>query len=167
MLFTLTFVALAASVFYASASFVARQTFPGMSPNAFFIITYTQIVLVACAVPCLENADLGSCSAQYNVCLCSNRAFVNSTTICIEGACTGADLTNAELLARDICQSVARFCPILLCFVIDEQVTGRADWRMSMTLYNVSTVRLSVNKVNRRLNNSLSAFCFCGRFGGL
>src|ERR1700683_1059831 len=70
MRFTSTFVALGAFVAVA-ASLIARQSdfqshFPGTSLyNSSFVTIYTPLVLlVDCAIPCLKNADLGSCSAE-------------------------------------------------------------------------------------------------------
>ncbi|KIM82725.1 hypothetical protein PILCRDRAFT_820022 [Piloderma croceum F 1598] len=88
MRFTSTFITFIGAVCAASASFVPRQSFPN------------------CAIPCLQNADLGSCSAQDNVCLCNNQAFINSTTTCIENSCSPDDLASAEAEADAICESV-------------------------------------------------------------
>jgi len=88
MHFLSTFITFIGVVYAASASFVPRQFFPD------------------CAIPCLQNADLGSCGAQDNVCLCNNQAFINSTTTCIENSCSADDVASAEAEADAICESV-------------------------------------------------------------
>ena len=70
-----------------------------------------------CAISCLQNADLGSCSATDNVCLCNNQPFIDSTTACIENACSGDDLANAEAFAVAICESVVRRFPYIPCMM--------------------------------------------------
>ncbi|KZP30860.1 hypothetical protein FIBSPDRAFT_777106, partial [Athelia psychrophila] len=70
-----------------SASIYRRQSYP------------------ACAIPCIEDADLGTCASasDEDECLCNDSAFIASTTSCIEGACTGADLASAVALAQAAC----------------------------------------------------------------
>jgi len=74
--------------FPASASIVARQTAP------------------SCAVPCLNDANFGSCSKQDYTCLCNSQPFVTSVTNCVESSCSGSDLANAETAAEAICSAV-------------------------------------------------------------
>ncbi|KAH9947877.1 hypothetical protein B0H21DRAFT_736774 [Amylocystis lapponica] len=62
--------------------------------------------LPSCADPCIENADLGSCSASDDTCLCNSSAFVNSVTSCITSSCTGSDLAEAEQAAVALCAAV-------------------------------------------------------------
>ncbi|TBU44112.1 hypothetical protein BD309DRAFT_836884, partial [Dichomitus squalens] len=56
-----------------------------------------------CSQSCLANADFGSCDPLDDSCLCKSSSFVNSVTSCIEGACQGSDLTNAESAAQQLC----------------------------------------------------------------
>ena len=69
---------------------------------------YSFNFLEGCALPCVANANFGSCSHQDNACLCKSQAFINSTTTCIQGACQGQDLQNAEAYSQAICKSVVR-----------------------------------------------------------
>ncbi|KAF7985977.1 hypothetical protein HWV62_41276 [Athelia sp. TMB] len=86
MRFSTVLAALALSaVASASTGLYARQSYPD------------------CAIPCLEDADLGDCAATDNACLCADQAFVASTTACIAGACSGADLASADALAQELC----------------------------------------------------------------
>ncbi|KAJ3746623.1 hypothetical protein DFH05DRAFT_1486026 [Lentinula detonsa] len=70
------------------ASLISRQTFP------------------SCSQACLANADLGSCSADDDTCLCNTPAFISSTASCIADSCTGNDLTEANAAAQDLCLAV-------------------------------------------------------------
>ncbi|KAJ3800966.1 hypothetical protein GGU11DRAFT_741994 [Lentinula aff. detonsa] len=70
------------------ASLISRQTFP------------------SCSQSCLANADLGSCSADDDTCLCNTPAFISSTASCIADSCTGNDLTEANAAAQDLCLAV-------------------------------------------------------------
>ncbi|KAJ3764495.1 hypothetical protein EV361DRAFT_826413 [Lentinula raphanica] len=70
------------------ASLIARQTFP------------------TCSQSCLANADLGSCNADDDTCLCNTPAFISSTATCIADSCTGNDLTEANAAAQDLCLAV-------------------------------------------------------------
>ncbi|KAF8961424.1 hypothetical protein BDZ97DRAFT_1829218 [Flammula alnicola] len=67
-----------------------------------------QSTLPTCAVACTTSADLGGCVATDTHCLCTNPAFVSSTTTCIEAACTGADLQNALTFSQQLCLAVVR-----------------------------------------------------------
>ncbi|KAI0062583.1 hypothetical protein BV25DRAFT_1825595 [Artomyces pyxidatus] len=69
-----------------------------------------------CAIPCLTNADFGSCAQTDITCLCNSSAFITSTTVCIQGACTGTDLANAEAAARSECEAVVRVPSSFMCF---------------------------------------------------
>ncbi|KAF8153308.1 hypothetical protein B0H34DRAFT_723056 [Crassisporium funariophilum] len=60
-----------------------------------------------CATACLTSADLGGCQQSDTKCLCSNKAFVSSTTTCITTACTNAaDLQAALGFAQQLCAAV-------------------------------------------------------------
>ncbi|KAF9233042.1 hypothetical protein BU15DRAFT_54385, partial [Melanogaster broomeanus] len=59
-----------------------------------------------CAAPCLANADYGGCSPTDDSCLCTNEVFLNSTTTCIEAACSGSDLAEAEAFSQALCLAV-------------------------------------------------------------
>jgi len=59
-----------------------------------------------CGLTCLTNANLGGCASNDNKCLCSNPAFVSSTTQCIQSSCTGSDLQAAETFAQQTCLAV-------------------------------------------------------------
>jgi hypothetical protein len=106
MRFTLTFITFTGAVCAASASIVPRQFFPGNFLYTAALLCAHMILLVDCAIPCLQNADLGSCDPQDNVCLCNNQSFINSTTTCIENSCSADDLASAEAEADAICESV-------------------------------------------------------------
>ncbi|KAG9310172.1 hypothetical protein JVU11DRAFT_9795 [Chiua virens] len=62
--------------------------------------------LPSCAVPCMENADTGSCAPVDDSCLCKNQQFINSTASCIASSCTGSDLQNADAYAQQLCLAV-------------------------------------------------------------
>ncbi|KAF8237630.1 hypothetical protein L208DRAFT_1246381, partial [Tricholoma matsutake] len=61
-----------------------------------------------CAASCIANANLQGCAATNNTCLCTNQAFVNGTTTCIEASCTGSDLTNAIAASQTLCAAAVR-----------------------------------------------------------
>ncbi|KAF5325447.1 hypothetical protein D9619_010044 [Psilocybe cf. subviscida] len=65
-----------------------------------------QNTLPDCAIPCTMSADFGGCAPTDNHCLCTNQAFVSSTTTCVQKACTGTDLQNALAFSRDLCLKV-------------------------------------------------------------
>ncbi|KAF8893126.1 hypothetical protein BD779DRAFT_1508942 [Infundibulicybe gibba] len=65
-----------------------------------------QGTIPACAGPCLTTADLDGCALTDNACLCKSQKFVASSTTCIQGACKGDDLTNAEAAAVALCAAV-------------------------------------------------------------
>jgi hypothetical protein len=112
MRFTLTFVAAVGAFSAATASMVARQSLPCTSRHPSFVTIYIHLVLlIACAATCLANGDFGSCSQQDNACLCKSQAFVNSTTLCIQKACQGSDLADAEKYSQAVCAAVVSpFC---------------------------------------------------------
>ncbi|KIL66643.1 hypothetical protein M378DRAFT_160653 [Amanita muscaria Koide BX008] len=59
-----------------------------------------------CAIPCIENANLGGCVATDTACTCKNTQFVDSVTRCVYANCTGSDLTTAIQTAQKICAAV-------------------------------------------------------------
>ncbi|KDR76917.1 hypothetical protein GALMADRAFT_138956 [Galerina marginata CBS 339.88] len=66
-----------------------------------------QDTLPSCAVPCTTSADLGGCVVSDTHCLCTNPAFVGSTTTCIEKACTDPkDLASALAFSQGLCLKV-------------------------------------------------------------
>ncbi|KAJ4486832.1 hypothetical protein C8R41DRAFT_921215 [Lentinula lateritia] len=81
-------VSLLSAITSTRASLLPRQTFP------------------TCSQSCLANADLGSCSADDDTCLCNTPAFISSTATCIASSCTGDDLTEANAAAQDLCLAV-------------------------------------------------------------
>ncbi|KAL1948415.1 hypothetical protein VTO73DRAFT_12490 [Trametes versicolor] len=60
----------------------------------------------ACSLPCLQAADFGTCDPLDDACLCKSSDFINSTTTCIAGACSGNDLLQAEAAAQSACEAV-------------------------------------------------------------
>ena len=64
--------------------------------------------LLDCAAACLANANLNGCIQSDTHCLCTNQAFVSSTTGCITAACSGADLQNALSFSQALCAAVVR-----------------------------------------------------------
>ncbi|TBU24736.1 hypothetical protein BD311DRAFT_536598 [Dichomitus squalens] len=89
------FAVLALAAAASAASLHRRQSFPD------------------CSQSCLANADFGSCDPLDDSCLCKSSSFVNSVTSCIEGACQGSDLTNAESAAQQLCLAVVRLFLLL------------------------------------------------------
>ncbi|KAI0752869.1 hypothetical protein C8Q80DRAFT_481356 [Daedaleopsis nitida] len=69
-------------------------------------LTRRQDQFPACSTDCLTNADFGSCDPLDDGCLCNDPGFVNSVTSCIQTACQGSDLTNAEGAAQALCAAV-------------------------------------------------------------
>ncbi|KAI6145231.1 hypothetical protein BKA82DRAFT_4171290 [Pisolithus tinctorius] len=88
MRFAVALVALSAALSSMGAGLISRQSLP------------------SCAEPCITNANLDGCSATDDTCLCNSQTFVNSATSCIESACTGSDLQQAEQFAQSLCLSV-------------------------------------------------------------
>ncbi|EIM87111.1 uncharacterized protein STEHIDRAFT_120844 [Stereum hirsutum FP-91666 SS1] len=85
----LTVFVLASAVASASASrLFPRQSYP------------------SCALPCLASADFAGCDSSDLTCLCNSSTFVDSTTECIAGACSGDDLTQADNAAVSECEAV-------------------------------------------------------------
>ncbi|KAI0048646.1 hypothetical protein FA95DRAFT_1557721 [Auriscalpium vulgare] len=76
------------------------------SVSATNILQARQAAYPNCAIPCLTSADFGSCDQTDLTCLCNSSAFITSTTQCIQSACTGTDLSNAEAAARSECEAV-------------------------------------------------------------
>ncbi|KAG8896844.1 hypothetical protein FRC01_011601, partial [Tulasnella sp. 417] len=60
----------------------------------------------SCSLPCFTNAENGDCSAADNACLCTNNAFLRSTTDCNEASCSPEDLEATAVVARALCSSV-------------------------------------------------------------
>ena len=107
--FTLiAFAGLAASVSAAHLKLVARQ-YPSMYD---IIVRWTHDcshhLQLACADPCIANADLDGCFSDDNNCLCHSAAFVDSVTACIDTSCSGSDVATAEAVAQEICADVVR-----------------------------------------------------------
>ncbi|KZT00727.1 uncharacterized protein LAESUDRAFT_665566 [Laetiporus sulphureus 93-53] len=88
MRFTAILVALSGAFVAANAVILKRQSLP------------------TCADTCLTNANLDGCNASDDSCLCNDKTFVDSVTSCIESACTGSDLTEAEEYAQQLCLAV-------------------------------------------------------------
>ncbi|KAG9043484.1 hypothetical protein FS837_009494 [Tulasnella sp. UAMH 9824] len=88
MRFSTVIVALAASV--ASASFLVERQSSSFPP---------------CSIPCLTNAQTGSCSPTDNTCLCKSDDYLRSTTACIQNACSAADLATAATMAQTLCKA--------------------------------------------------------------
>ena len=57
---------------------------------------------------CLLAANTGTCDATDVVCLCHSDAFIQSTTQCFYGACTGDQLEQALAAGREGCAAVVR-----------------------------------------------------------
>lgn len=117
-------------------------------------------------MPCLENANFGNCAHQDNACLCASEPFVSSTTACIESACSGSDLTNAEQYSQDICKSVVRIFRFAVhlwhgadngsigcdthkfgnsyCYVT---IIGIGYWLFLLFRFRVSTLTIALNPV--------------------
>ncbi|KIO16740.1 hypothetical protein M407DRAFT_183030 [Tulasnella calospora MUT 4182] len=88
MRFSTVIVAIAASV--VSASFlVERQS--GSFP--------------ACGIPCLTNADVGTCAPTNNTCLCKSEVYLRVTTTCIKSSCSAADYATAADLGQQLCKA--------------------------------------------------------------
>ncbi|KIO16739.1 hypothetical protein M407DRAFT_85663, partial [Tulasnella calospora MUT 4182] len=66
-----------------------------------------------CGIPCLTNADAGTCSPTDNTCLCKSDAYLRSTTSCIQSSCSAADLATAAGLAQQLCKAAVRVLSLL------------------------------------------------------
>lgn len=63
-------------------------------------------ILLACAIQCTTNADLGGCQVTDYHCLCTNQSFVSSVTRCLYSSCSGDDLQRALTLSQQLCAKV-------------------------------------------------------------
>ncbi|KAG8950816.1 hypothetical protein FRC04_007048, partial [Tulasnella sp. 424] len=62
--------------------------------------------LPACATPCFSQAPTtGSCASTDDACLCKDTSYVQSVSTCVHSACTGQDLTTAELVGSALCRA--------------------------------------------------------------
>ncbi|EIW56125.1 uncharacterized protein TRAVEDRAFT_85575, partial [Trametes versicolor FP-101664 SS1] len=59
-----------------------------------------------CAQSCIASADLGSCSATDNSCLCQSQTYLATLSSCLAVSCTGADLQQAEDTLTSTCAAV-------------------------------------------------------------
>lgn len=85
---------------------------------------------IGCSIPCLTNADTGSCTPTENPCLCANDLYLRSTTDCIQSSCSAADLQTAAVVARQICSAAVR----LFVFVVrSKDVMGSGSIRFCFT----------------------------------
>ena len=110
---TIAFTLFGAAASASASSLFARQdTLPGEpnAPSGYRVLRLTVLcyILLACAIPCTTSANLGGCVATDTQCLCTNTAFVSSTTTCVQTACTGADLAAALKFSVDLCLKVVR-----------------------------------------------------------
>ena len=94
-----------------SASMLEARQSPFPCKSVIFGLFSHSLSWIACAVPCLANANLGGCVATDTLCTCKNQAFVSSVTECIYSKCSGSDLTTAVDTAKQICEAVV--CAIL------------------------------------------------------
>jgi len=63
---------------------------------------------------CTTSADLGGCALTNTKCLCTNQAFIASTTPCIQKSCTDPkDLTDALAASQALCAAAVRILHIL------------------------------------------------------
>jgi hypothetical protein len=81
---------------------------PWSVPDIVSSNTFELKIRIACANPCLASANMTGCISSDIHCLCTNTAFISSTTNCIYGACNGTDLQSALATAREICAKVVR-----------------------------------------------------------
>ncbi|THH17989.1 hypothetical protein EW146_g2916 [Bondarzewia mesenterica] len=66
----------------------------------------TGLNLPSCALPCLANANFGSCGSSDIKCLCSTPSFISSVTTCVESSCSSSDAQSALNAASSECASV-------------------------------------------------------------
>ncbi|KAF8909778.1 hypothetical protein CPB84DRAFT_1842997 [Gymnopilus junonius] len=64
-------------------STVAFTLFGAAASVSASTLTARQTTLPDCAIPCTASADLGGCVVSDTHCLCTNQAFVSSTTTCM------------------------------------------------------------------------------------
>ncbi|KAG8938606.1 hypothetical protein FRC00_014641, partial [Tulasnella sp. 408] len=50
-------------------------------------------------------ADYGTCAQTDAACLCKSDAYLRSTTNCIQGSCSAADLATAAQTAQSLCKA--------------------------------------------------------------
>ncbi|KAI0672258.1 hypothetical protein C8Q78DRAFT_1077808 [Trametes maxima] len=60
----------------------------------------------SCAVPCLTDADFGSCDPLDDVCLCESADFLDSVETCLDRSCIGEDAVDANLALEQLCAAV-------------------------------------------------------------
>ncbi|KAH9929087.1 cytochrome P450 [Epithele typhae] len=94
--------------FFAVLAFVAAASAVSMRAPLTRRQSFPANVGADCSTACLTGADFGTCDPLDDGCLCNSSSFVNSVTTCIETACTGSDLENAEAAARQLCLAVVR-----------------------------------------------------------
>lgn len=83
--------------------------------NAVFLVLATSLAsaspfvargvndLPSCSLPCITNADTGTCAPTDNACLCKYDNFLRTTTDCIESACSNQDLRAAAVVCQELC----------------------------------------------------------------
>ncbi|KAH7337450.1 hypothetical protein B0J17DRAFT_663026 [Rhizoctonia solani] len=57
----------------------------------------------SCAMSCIQNANIGTCSPTDNTCMCKSQAFIESTAACVNKSCSGDDLDKANEISRALC----------------------------------------------------------------
>lgn len=73
-------------------------------PNLINLINHTNCT--DCAQSCIASADLGSCSATDNSCLCQTQTYLSPLSSCLAVSCTGGDLQQAEDTLTSTCAAV-------------------------------------------------------------
>ncbi|KAJ3722743.1 hypothetical protein DFJ43DRAFT_1093097 [Lentinula guzmanii] len=131
------------------ASLISRQTFP------------------SCSQACLANADLGSCSADDDTCLCNTPAFISSTASCIADSCSGNDLTEANAAAQDLCLAVG--ITLTASSIPISTSTAPASSGSATTSATASTTAGSAAQTssssNGALSNGMNSFASLAVFG--
>ncbi|KAI9464048.1 hypothetical protein BJY52DRAFT_1251265 [Lactarius psammicola] len=74
--------------------------------SGYSLVSPRQNPYPSCAQQCLVTADLGNCLVGEVQCLCSNSAFIISTTQCFQQNCNASDLETSESVARQSCAAV-------------------------------------------------------------
>lgn len=116
MRFTITlFTAVTAFTAAASAGALLRRqdvTYPGLFIYIYYVFLRVWInrsyYYAACADTCLQTANPAPCASDDVPCQCKNQAFINATATCVNQACTGSDLTQADEAAVQVCLAVVR-----------------------------------------------------------